>query len=190
MAEEQEFTNHALSTDTLTLFQKYLSENAETDCSQVLKRDVLFGLSNVCASVSTATIQSVFQFRVENSLPLLQLISQFASHQCVPIRLESLNCFANLLYNGTFSQKKFVIDNQLMNVAIAFKKYADASTLLVCLDFINTALTLGEHLNQSGNNMVATLLEEQEVIEYLEKYQDHEDNNIYEECARLLQKQF
>ena len=150
-----------------------------------IRKEACWTISNITAG-NKEQIQSV----IDNNIipPIIQLLA----HAEFDIRKESAWAISNATSGGNTSQIKFLVQQGCIRPLCDLLTVADAKIVHVALEGLENILKVGEADSKiTGTiNQMATYIAEAEGLAKIEQLQQHDNNDIYEKCIKILETYF
>jgi len=150
-----------------------------------IRKEACWTISNITAG-NKDQIQSV----IDNNIipPLIQLLSNAE----FDIRKEAAWAISNATSGGNPFQIKFLVSQGCIRPLCDLLTVNDAKIVSIALEGLENILKVGElESKESGtHNLMATYIAEAEGLTKIEELQQHENNEIYEKCVKILETYF
>jgi len=150
-----------------------------------IRKEACWTISNITAG-NKEQIQAV----IDNNIipPLIQLLTNAE----FDIRKEAAWAISNATSGGTSSQIKFMVQQGCIRPLCDFLTVADTKIVTIALEGLENILKVGEQdmLLTGQPNQMATFIAEAEGLNKIEMLQQHENNDIYEKCIKILETYF
>eukprot|EP00590_Aulacoseira_subarctica_P009947 CAMPEP_0172418440 /NCGR_PEP_ID=MMETSP1064-20121228/4932_1 /TAXON_ID=202472 /ORGANISM="Aulacoseira subarctica , Strain CCAP 1002/5" /LENGTH=543 /DNA_ID=CAMNT_0013157381 /DNA_START=41 /DNA_END=1672 /DNA_ORIENTATION=- len=150
-----------------------------------IRKEACWTISNITAG-NKDQIQSV----IENNIipPLIQLLTNAE----FDIRKEAAWAISNATSGGTPQQIKFMVQQGCIRPLCDFLTVSDTKIVTIALEGLENILKVGEQdmILTGQPNQMATFIAEAEGLNKIEMLQQHENNDIYEKCIKILETYF
>lgn len=150
-----------------------------------IRKEACWTISNITAG-NKEQIQAV----IDNNIipPLIQLLTNAE----FDIRKEAAWAISNATSGGTAHQIKFMVQQGCIRPLCDFLTVADTKIVTIALEGLENILKVGEQdmLLTGQPNQMATFIAEAEGLNKIEMLQQHENNDIYEKCIKILETYF
>lgn len=150
-----------------------------------IRKEACWTISNITAG-NKDQIQSV----IDNNIipPLIQLLSNAE----FDIRKEAAWAISNATSGGNPHQIKFLVSQGCIRPLCDLLTVNDAKIVSIALEGLENILKVGEsESKETGtHNLMATYIAEAEGLTKVEELQQHENNEIYEKCIKILETYF
>jgi len=145
-----------------------------------------------CWTISNITAGNKDQIQavIDNNIipPLIQLLSNAE----FDIRKEAAWAISNATSGGNAHQLKFLVTQGCIRPLCDLLTVNDAKFVSIALEGLENILKVGEaEAKETGaHNLMATFVAEAEGLTKIEELQQHENNEIYEKCIKILETYF
>lgn len=150
-----------------------------------IRKEACWTISNITAG-NKEQIQSV----IDNNIvpPLVQLLTNAE----FDIRKEAAWAISNATSGGNADQIKFLVQQGCVRPLCDLLTVADTKIVTIALEGLENILKVGENDSQTTNehNQMATFIAEADGLTKIEQLQQHENNDIYEKCVKILETYF
>lgn len=150
-----------------------------------IRKEACWTISNITAG-NKDQIQAV----IDNNIipPLIQLLSNAE----FDIRKEAAWAISNATSGGNPHQLKFLVTQGCIRPLCDLLTVNDAKIVSIALEGLENILKVGEaESKETGtHNLMATFVAEAEGLTKIEELQQHENNEIYEKCIKILETYF
>jgi len=150
-----------------------------------IRKEACWTISNITAG-NKDQIQSV----IDNNIipPLIQLLSNAE----FDIRKEAAWAISNATSGGNPHQLKFLVSQGCIRPLCDLLTVNDAKIVSIALEGLENILKVGEsEAKETGtHNLMGTYVAEAEGLNKIEELQQHENNEIYEKCIKILETYF
>uniref|UniRef100_A0A7S2P4N2 Importin subunit alpha n=1 Tax=Leptocylindrus danicus TaxID=163516 RepID=A0A7S2P4N2_9STRA len=150
-----------------------------------IRKEACWTISNITAG-NKEQIQAV----IDNNIvpPIIQLLANAE----FDIRKESAWAISNATSGGNTTQIKFLVQQGCIRPLCDLLTVNDAKIVHVALEGLENILKVGEaDAKVSGtHNQMATYIAEAEGLNKIENLQQHDNNDIYEKCIKILETYF
>ena len=150
-----------------------------------IRKEACWTISNITAG-NKDQIQSV----IDNNIipPLVQLLSNAE----FDIRKEAAWAISNATSGGNALQIKFLVSQGCIRPLCDLLTVNDAKIVSIALEGLENILKVGEaESKETGtHNLMATYIAEAEGLTKIEELQQHENNEIYDKCIKILETYF
>lgn len=150
-----------------------------------IRKEACWTISNITAG-NKDQIQAV----VDNNIipPLVQLLSNAE----FDIRKEAAWAISNATSGGNPTQIKFLVSQGCIRPLCDLLTVNDSKIVSIALEGLENILKVGEaESKETGtHNLMATYIAEAEGLNKIEELQQHENNEIYEKCIKILETYF
>ncbi|DAZ97527.1 TPA: hypothetical protein N0F65_003013 [Lagenidium giganteum] len=144
---------------------------------KLIRKETCWTISNITAGTQSQ-IQEVLD---ANIVPLL--LHQLLTGE-FDVKKEAAWAISNATNGGSPDQVKFLVQQGCIPPL-------DSRIIHVCLDALDQILRVGEvDSNYSGENQMATYVEEADGIELIQNLQFHEEEDIYAKAMKIIQDYF
>ncbi|VVB07079.1 unnamed protein product [Arabis nemorensis] len=146
-----------------------------------IKKEACWIISNITAGNSNQ-IQAVIEAGIIQSLCLG---SEFK------VKKEAAWGISNAICGGTHDQIRFMVSQGCIKPICDILACPDPVIITACLEALEDILVVGEaekNLGHTGdNNLYASMIDEAEGLEKIVKLQRHDNNEIYQKAAKILE---
>jgi len=150
-----------------------------------IRKEACWTISNITAG-NKEQIQAV----IDNNIvpPLVQLLTNAE----FDIRKEAAWAISNATSGGNAEQIKFLVQQGCIRPLCDLLTVADTKIVTIALEGLENILKVGENDSQSSNehNQMATFIAEADGLTKIEQLQQHDNNDIYEKCVKILETYF
>lgn len=150
-----------------------------------IRKEACWTISNITAG-NKDQIQSV----IDNNIipPLVQLLSNAE----FDIRKEAAWAISNATSGGNPLQIKFLVSQGCIRPLCDLLTVNDAKIVSIALEGLENILKVGdsESKETGTHNLMATYIAEAEGLTKIEELQQHENNEIYDKCIKILETYF
>jgi len=150
-----------------------------------IRKEACWTISNITAG-NKDQIQAV----IDNNIvpPLVQLLTNAE----FDIRKEAAWAISNATSGGSSTQIKFLVQQGCIRPLCDLLIVADTKIVTIALEGLENILRVGEQDAKisNGHNPMATFVSEAQGLEKIEQLQQHENNDIYEKCIKILETYF
>merc|ERR1719215_2594645 len=145
-----------------------------------------------CWTISNITAGNKEQIQAVIDAGLVPPIIQLLANAEFDIRKESAWAISNATSGGITSQIKFLVQQGCIRPLCDLLTVADAKIVHVAVEGLENILKVGEtDAGVSGtHNQMATYIAEAEGLTKIEQLQQHDNNDIYEKCIKILETYF
>ncbi|KAL9668222.1 hypothetical protein QQ045_002598 [Rhodiola kirilowii] len=149
-----------------------------------IKKEACWTISNITAG-NKDQIQAVLEAGIFGPLIYLLQTAEFE------IKKEAAWAISNATSGGTHDQIKFLVDQGCIKALCDLLTCPDARTVTVCLEGLENILKVGEAAKVQGStggvNLYAQMIDEAEGLDKIENLQSHDNTEIYEKSAKILE---
>mmetsp|Transcript_49092 Transcript_49092/g.72936 ORF Transcript_49092/g.72936 Transcript_49092/m.72936 type:complete len:554 (+) Transcript_49092:72-1733(+) len=150
-----------------------------------IRKEACWTISNITAG-NKDQIQAV----IDNNIvpPLIQLLTNAE----FDIRKEAAWAISNATSGGNANQIKFLVQQGCIRPLCDLLTVADTKIVTIALEGLENILKVGEEdSNVSGQpNQMATYIAEAEGLTKIEQLQQHDNNDVYDKCIKILETYF
>ncbi|TVU20982.1 hypothetical protein EJB05_30590, partial [Eragrostis curvula] len=154
-----------------------------TNKNKSIMKEACWTISNITAGTKEQ-IQAVISANIIGPLVYLMGSAEFY------VSKEAAWAISNATAGGTYDQIKYLVSQGCIKVLCDFLRHSDNETLKTCLDGLENILKVGETEKSSKAcdvNMYAQMIDDAGGLDKIEELQNHENNEIYELVAHLLE---
>ncbi|XP_022081762.1 importin subunit alpha-1-like [Acanthaster planci] len=141
-----------------------------------------------CWTISNVTAGNVAQINEVVKAGLLKPLVEVMAKGDYKCQKEACWAVTNLTSGGTVEHIVAAVEAGCLKPLCNLLAVQDTKIILVILEALNNILAAGESVGQL--EQVALLIEECEGLDKIEKLQDHEKTEVYEEAVKLIERYF
>jgi len=154
--------------------------------TKLCRKEVCWALTNIAEGTSEQ-VQHLFESALIDDVVELLRCTDF------DIKREAAWVIHNVTSSKDIVSVEYLIRRGCVRCLVDLLSTCDAGLLLVALQTLGNMLDCGRQLQisyRTAENLVATLVEEADGVERLEKMQESANDNIYNRSARILRLYF